>query len=207
MPPNSSSRRPSESSSAEDDALRAPSGDGGWLIEPLPSVDDATVDFDRAALIATANSWRIDVVTARQELLSLALNHTRRYRDVAWVDERASDALVMAGHQPQWFHPGVWFKNGVLDRLAHWRGAIGINLVVDNDLCDTTRLRFPSGQPGSTALGDIGPRSPRSRVPFEERTVLDEATFTNAPRELESRWPTWSSDRSCGSPRSTGRSR
>lgn len=191
MPPNSSSRGPLESSSAEDDALRAPSEDGGWLIEPLPCVGDATVDFDRSAVIATANSSRIDVATARQELLSLAMNHTRRYRDVAWVDERASDALVMAGHQPQWFHPGVWFKNGVLDRLAHRRGAIGINLVVDNDLCDSARLRFPSGsldQPHweTLALDRSGPA-----VPFEERTILDEETFANAPRELASRWPTW----------------
>jgi len=34
------------------------------------------------------------------------------------IPDRAFDVLVVAGHQPSLFHPGVWIKNFALDHLA-----------------------------------------------------------------------------------------
>ena len=51
----------------------------------------------------------------------------------------------MAGHQPQLFHPGVWYKNFVLEQLAAEHGGTAINLVIDSDAMRTAAIRVPTG--------------------------------------------------------------
>ncbi len=90
------------------------------------------------------------------------------------------DPLVfLAGHQPQLFHPGVWFKNFALDDLAKRHGAIAVNLVVDSDTVRSHAVRVPGGtaaNPQSTAIPLDGPGPV---VPFEERRVLDRTLFSS----------------------------
>ncbi len=57
-------------------------------------------------------------VEARRELMEAAWDYTRSYRDVPLPPMAPDTPLLLAGHQPQLFHPGVWFKNFVLGRLA-----------------------------------------------------------------------------------------
>jgi hypothetical protein len=86
---------------------------------------------------------------ARHELLREALTYTRGYRDVD-LDDRFSargalPSLVLAGHQPELFHPGVWLKHFLLDRVARLNGAVAINLVVDSDTIKSSSMRVPTG--------------------------------------------------------------
>ena len=64
---------------------------------------------------------------------------------------------LVAGHQPELFHPGVWFKNFALHRLAHQHGALPINLVVDTDTAKPATL-------ARTGRGEAGARAVRSLV-------------------------------------------
>ena len=88
-------------------------------------------------------------VEARAELLAEARAWTAGYRDLPPLPDDAAAPLLMAGHQPQLFHPGVWFKNFALDALARRHGGLGVNLVVDND----TMKSSPSGCPGAPSSG------------------------------------------------------
>ncbi|MRS11582.1 MAG: hypothetical protein EG823_00720 [Actinobacteria bacterium] len=55
-----------------------------------------------------------------------------------------SDGLiVMTGHQPELYHPGVWAKDFLVQRFAEETGALGIDVVVDTDACDGVVLRVP----------------------------------------------------------------
>jgi len=51
--------------------------------------------------------------------------------------------IIMTGHQAEFFHPGIWFKNFLAAHVASITGGIGMNMVVDSDTCGLTGIRFP----------------------------------------------------------------
>ena len=53
--------------------------------------------------------------------------------------------LVVTGHQPELFHPGVWVKNFAAAAIAQAQGGVGLNLIVDNDIPKSTSIRVPRG--------------------------------------------------------------
>ncbi|EMI56096.1 hypothetical protein [Rhodopirellula sallentina] len=93
--------------------------------------------------------------------------------------------IVMAGHQPTLFHPGVWFKNYALDRIARDTGAHAINLVIDNDVAASRSIRVPVRD----ALGrvryqtvsyDVG----GAGIPFEQAKIRDLRQFDRFDAEV-----------------------
>jgi hypothetical protein len=94
-----------------------------------------------------------------------------------------SSSLILAGHQPELFHPGVWVKNFALHGLARAHGAAPLNLVVDNDAGKSAAVSIPvvEGEHAGSRLVSFD-RWERE-VPFEERTVLDEGLFAGFPEQ------------------------
>ncbi len=45
----------------------------------------------------------------------------------------AGNPLLVTGHQPTFFHPGIWLKHLVVDRVARETGGIGLSVTVDTD--------------------------------------------------------------------------
>ncbi len=98
------------------------------------------------------------------------------------------DLWLIAGHQPELFHPGVWVKNFALHGLARRHGAFSLNLVVDNDTAKATTLRLPAGDHVIRLPFDHW----HAAAPYEERPVLDEGLFASLPqraREITGHWP------------------
>lgn len=107
---------------------------------------------------------------------------------------------ILAGHQPELFHPGVWIKCFVLNGLAKRLAGIPLNLLIDTDSARRTSLRFPSWK-GDT----LPPRSPPAEVttelvpfdrwsgelPYEERPVIDEQFLADFPKRSEPIWRKW----------------
>jgi hypothetical protein len=50
---------------------------------------------------------------------------------------------IVGGHQPELFHPGVWFKNFVIDSIAKESGGIGLHTIIDHDLARAASIRVP----------------------------------------------------------------
>jgi hypothetical protein len=98
------------------------------------------------------------------------------------VPAAASDHLLVAGHQPELFHPGVWAKNFALNGLARRHGVTPLNLLVDNDTVKTTALRLPA-PPVETHPWPHAVTLPFDRwtgeIPYEERTVQDARLFAD----------------------------
>ena len=125
---------------------------------------------------------------ARQELLQLATEYSSRYRDVDTPTH--PHRVVMSGHQPALFHPGVWYKNFSLSRLGERLGATPVNLIIDTDLCTHAWVKAPvhlqtDGVSSATVqtipFDAIGPP-----VPFESRPIRDRDVFcTFASRAQE----------------------
>ena len=171
--------------------LKAPRDDGAVLA--YPSLADA------GALLA-ANVQRFTASTvefagrplrdlralARREAIALARTYLHQAGQP--VPDFAGDSMLLSGHQPELFHPGVWLKNFALQGLARRHQCVPLNLMVDNDNAKSTVLRVPCDDHQVKVPFD----SWHSEVPFEERTVQDEELFAALParvRPLLRDWP------------------
>jgi hypothetical protein len=115
---------------------------------------------------------------ARRELLRDALHWTAAYRDVDLSAVRASGPILLAGHQPQLFHPGVWFKNFALGHVAQRHGATAINLQIDSDTIKSAAARVPTETASAPRAISIPFDLSQRPIPYEERRILDRPTFT-----------------------------
>jgi len=100
-----------------------------------------------------------------------AARHTGAYRDLPQI----RPTLVLSGHQPGLFHPGVWFKNFLLATVSDNLPATGINVNIDNDICESTRIRVPGGSRHDPLIRRIGFDQGGRIVPYEERELRDVA--------------------------------
>lgn len=54
--------------------------------------------------------------------------------------------LVLMGHQPVFFHPGVWVKFFLLSRLCGVNDAVGLHCIVDSDATGPISAEIPTGR-------------------------------------------------------------
>ncbi len=164
---------------------RAPSASGSALLDPKLA-DASTLWHQSRALARQRASWWTSLRReGRAQLIAGAIRYTSAYRETSWVDaDRATDvdgipSVLMAGHQPELFHAGVWFKNFALDRLARSIPAIPINLVVDNDVAMRRGIRVPTldADTGLTRSELISYDEGRAGVPYEQLVVEDREQF------------------------------
>jgi hypothetical protein len=124
---------------------------------------------------------------ARTELCEAARRWTAAYRDLSAALPNARGPIFLAGHQPQMFHPGVWFKNFVLGRLAEEHGAAAINLIIDGDTLSDPSLRVPGGSVSEPSAQPIPFDRPEPRIPYEERKIEDRELFASFGRRVAER--------------------
>ena len=160
--------------------LRAPAGDRTVLVEPAFDKVGGTLRSNRELtrhvdLDLQGCSLSRLIGEGRRQLIEAARDYTRSYRSVPSLP--ATDRVLMAGHQPVLFHPGVWFKNFALDRLSAQHDAVGINLVIDSDTLKSATIRVPGGTPKAPVVAEVAYDHPAGEIPHEERPLLDPGMF------------------------------
>ena len=160
--------------------LRSPQQHAAALDVPESAEVDQLFASNGALRSSYPESLTTFAAVARHNIHAAAVEYTRRY--LPEVDTCSytvlTDRIVMAGHQPTLFHPGVWYKNFRLDALAQRYDATAINLVVDNDLLAAPTIGCPKqakGGPASVALLKMD--KPAAPLPHENRGILDETLF------------------------------
>src|SRR5262245_49575704 len=108
--------------------LRAPKEHGQILAVPGLDLVGTILERNRRHLPPNILALRS---TVRQQVLFISSNYHREAGEI--IPNDSSDVWIVAGHQPELFHPGVWFKNFVLHQLARKHGAMSLNLIIDND--------------------------------------------------------------------------
>ncbi len=193
---------------------RPPEASGDRILDP-PVVAgpgtgsiEATVDNNRllrAALDARIGDMRLwELVAAtRREVLTVATEYTGHYRDVtrpADVADWIARPIVVGGHQPELFHPGVWLKNAALDAYARQVGGTAINLVVDTDRCSRASVGVPVGTPARAQFEQVPFDAFDGEMAWEERPIVDADCFASfgerasdaiaplSPRPILRRW-------------------
>lgn len=151
---------------------RAPRGHREALIVPdterLPAVTRAN-----AALLA---SYDFEILRrpvqevrggARRRLL--ALPYECLFGNAPSEGEIRSDApIILTGHQPELYHPGVWLKNFLAGHLAAAVGGTAVNLNVDNDESHQLTLRAPVRDGESVRVVETPYLEPTGGLPYEE---------------------------------------
>lgn len=155
-------------------SLHAPRENGGVLIEPaIASFAEQITDYHQNPPVGSRVCWYSKIfhenkVVARHELFKL----------LGLAPSTINQPIVMVGHQPQLFHPGVWMKNFVADRVAKLscgsKGECGIavNLIVDNDIMKGASIAVPSRETAG-AVTALAFDASAQEMPYEERKVLD----------------------------------
>ncbi|MHC2069382.1 hypothetical protein ACYFX5_18055 [Bremerella sp. T1] len=163
-----------EPSGIEYQRIRAPRGDGEVLVDPSPlhpsqliaenqsrfqNAAQATLSYDQTPLESLRQ-------TARREIVQLAIEHSSRYRNVPQLPD-VDRPVVLTGHQPALYHPGVWFKNFLVDQLAASVGGTAINVIVDNDVAPAPSISALTGSPSEPKPARIAYDMPGPRVAWE----------------------------------------
>ncbi len=149
-------------------ALVAPPIDELQVTPPCPSM---ALAFGDTSLAAVRDA-------ARGELLTAARSYTASYRDLPMLPASEA-AFYLTGHQAELFHPGVWFKNFMLSRLAGERGAVAIHLVIDTDVMHSASVRVPTGSADDPTVAAVPLDALAPRLPVEERVVVDPQLFAS----------------------------
>ena len=164
-------------------SFSVPRGHGEALIDPPLDQAESLIRSNRVV----RNQYDYDVQgqplgrliqNAQKELLREALRHTTAYCDV----DRSighDQPIILAGHQPQLFHAGVWFKNFALSSIARHLKANAVNLLVDNDILRNPSIRVPAGSSSNRHIATVMFDRSIDAIPYEERAVLDEELFTS----------------------------
>ena len=172
-------------------APSAPRANGGRILEPPADrvgrlLADNRAIIDRSDYDVQGIRLADLAAQARGQLIAAALAYTRQYRDVP--DPIADPAgILLAGHQPEIFHPGVWLKNFVLHRLAQRHDAVAVNLVIDSDTIKTSSLRVPGGTAAKPRTGVVLFDKPSGEIPFQARAIQDFDLFASFGRRAAER--------------------
>ena len=162
--------------------LHAPRQDGAVVAEPPLAEAGQLLAGNRRRLAQAApeilgRPWDDLRRQARQAAVAAARDYLRGAGEP--VQPAGDASLVMAGHQPELFHPGVWVKNFALNHLARTESATPVNLIVDNDTAKATALRMPCLD-GPRVVSLAFDRW-QGEIPYEEREVADEDLFAELP--------------------------
>lgn len=112
-----------------------PDGPRGALCRPPLSDWQTFIEANRT----TAAGWRFHIEgvsagqlreRARRAVLALALDSDGQ---PALRQPDADAPLIVTGHQPQFYHPGIWAKAFAATKAAEQLGGYGLNLAVDHD--------------------------------------------------------------------------
>jgi len=169
----------------------APATDGGLLLEPAPSAVGAQIAENAARL----SSWNYDFQgrrgdalrnTARQEVVRLArdflASHGLDSRRLDLDHARSkSSPLIVTGHQPELFHPGVWVKNFITAAAARAYGGIGLNLIVDNDIPKSSSIQVPRARGDLIDIEHVEFDRWGSETPYEDWRPTHEDQFASFP--------------------------
>lgn len=189
--------------------LQAPQENGAILAEPSLAeagrlLADNRRKLDQAGPDILGRSW----ADIRQEAFHEVLAAARDYFTQAGepIPAYMHAHLILAGHQPDLFHPGVWIKNFALNGLANAHGAIPLNLIVDSDAAKTLVMRVPVCQsegsnphlnrndPNQIKMVTVPIDRWTHEVPYEELRVADEAIFAGVEGEVTSILGAWGFD-------------
>ena len=136
--------------------IRAPRSDNQDLCVPEHHRLVAQVQANHRQASSIQNpSWILQLRSrTRTEVAAVASLYLRTYLanhpKGQSTDSKIEDPIhwIVGGHQPEPFHPGVWYKNFLIDATAkelqsQGSQAIGLHVIIDHDLPKSLSIKIP----------------------------------------------------------------
>ena len=173
-------------------AIRAPRSHGEVLIRPRPLNEKGLIFENRSRLAIAGNrvmglgGVELDSLRhqARKDILRLARKHASSYRDVPELPP-VDMPIIMTGHQPALYHPGVWFKNFLADRIAARCYGAAINVIIDNDVAPAPSVSALSGTLNDPRPARVAYDQPGPRIAWEMTHVKSKETLRSFANRIE----------------------
>ncbi|RXG65224.1 hypothetical protein ES695_08855, partial [Candidatus Atribacteria bacterium 1244-E10-H5-B2] len=112
---------------------------------------------------------------SRKEVVGKSLSFSKKFDpDIGEKINPAYQYIIQSGHQPAFFHPGIWIKNIFLNQLIKSPlpdKCLGLNIILDNDICKDLNFSLPLlSSTGNLRFKGINFLSPAlaPNLPFEE---------------------------------------
>jgi len=118
-----------------------PARSGEVLIAPAFDRIPGLLARSRAETWGRAEILGVPLAEVRRRVRARVLHLAAEYTGGAVPD--AARPLVVMGHQPVLFHPGVWIKYFLLTRIARAERAVGLHLIVDTDATGPVGAEIP----------------------------------------------------------------
>jgi hypothetical protein len=101
--------------------------------------------------------------------------------------------IIVTGHQPELYHPGVWVKNFATAKAAKSCGGFALNLVADHDTLKSRAISVvhQDADPNRVSLESVPFDQPGPEMPWELATVNDDAKWTEFANRVCQVAKTW----------------
>jgi hypothetical protein len=175
--------------------LHVPRVDGALISRPMPAAANELIHNNQSLLSRcltdiqgrTLKQMR---VWSREKVMEAARTYTSELIGTSIAAE-PFHSVVVGGHQPSLFHPGVWVKNFAISNLAAQTDGVALNLVIDNDILSASHIRVPGGDRdhpvNETIPFDEGrPAQPWEEIEIQNREVFE--SFGNRVVRKMNRW-------------------
>ena len=174
--------------------LRVPRNDNSCLLVPPLCEVAALARQNQRYLDGLAFTWPgTDARTLRQQARNDIARGAETYSQQLGLPTPAppTGPMIMTGHQPALYHPGVWFKNFVCHALARHLGGSAWNVIVDNDVPKSLAVAVPGGTPARPTVDYIELDRQSTRLPFEEMPVVDPGQVLAFGRRVQQAMAAW----------------
>lgn len=120
-----------------------PVGHGEVLCDP-PFEGWAQRAEENRRLVAEWPEWLRDLrASARAQTLARAEQYSAGLHVETALPTDREALLIVTGHQPELYHPGVWVKDFLVQRFVDENGAAGLDVVVDTDEAGRVEMATP----------------------------------------------------------------
>lgn len=172
---------------------RAPREHGATLVVPAWQHLPDLIAENQRSLAQSSLRWKDRSLAEVRQLARDGLNTqlAQWAGELGWSSPALQRPLIVTGHQPELFHPGVWAKNVAISKLAKELNGSSFNINVDSDVAKSTTLKIPTinseGYDETFRFSNANPP-----LPYEEWLCEDEASFSQLPDLIQPVVRKWS---------------
>ncbi len=154
-------------------ALKTPPNSGDALIEPAFRTFDSMVESNMTR--SGDNSFTICGLSFSDYRQMVRSEH----------DLPADQPVIAMGHQPEFYHCGVWAKSTVCQRLAGKLGATSVNVMIDHDKVKSGHLQVPYADSGRVRVTHIPIQEKQPAVVYEQMPIWRGEDLDSFSRQLD----------------------
>jgi hypothetical protein len=178
--------------------LRVPQDDAALFSRPMPGEAIELIHNNHSLLSGcqtdiqgrTLEQMR---VWSREKVIESARSYTSELTGESIAAE-PFHSVVVGGHQPSLFHPGVWVKNFAIGNLAAQTDGVALNLVIDNDILSAFHIRAPGGDSDHPVYETIPFDEERPAQPWEEIEIQNRDLFESFGNRVVRHMKRWNVD-------------